>query len=175
MRVRLRFIVFVLVALGLLAGTAGARPDRDARQRMDLLYTNPNNATNSDLAFWGKHAFIGYYTGDAGSPAGTPPRGGVRVFDISNPASPTLVTDIQRDSLQNAPIVWDRNGNGVADLLLLAVDRTMEGPECGALRSFNADGTPNHADPDGGEGVRILELSEDTANPFATATQVAAV
>ena len=45
---------------------------------MDLLYTNPNNATNSDLAFWGNHAFIGYYTGDAGSPAGTPPRGGVR-------------------------------------------------------------------------------------------------
>ena len=42
------------------------------------------------------------------------------------------MTDIQCDSLQNDPIVWDRNGNGVADLLLLAVDRTMEGPECGA-------------------------------------------
>jgi hypothetical protein len=175
MRSSFRLLVFALVALGLLAGTAGARPDPDVRQRMNLLYTNPNNATNSDLAFWGNHAFIGYYTGDAGSPAGTPPRGGVRVFDISNPASPTLVTDIQCDSLQNDPIVWDRNGNGVADLLLLAVDRTMEGPECGALRSFNADGSANHADPDGWEGVRVFELSDDPANPFATVTQVAAV
>ncbi len=104
--------------MGLLAGTVGAAPNPDARQRMNLLYTNPNNASNSDLAFWGNHAFIGYYTGDAGSPAGTPPRGGVRVFDISNPKSPTLVKDIHCDSLQNDPIVWDRNGNGVADLLL---------------------------------------------------------
>ena len=110
MRHRLRFIVFVLVALGLLAGTAGAKPDRDARQRMDLLYTNPNNATNSDLAFWGKHAFIGYYTGDTGSPAGTGPRGGVRIFDISNPASPTLVKDIQCDANQNDPIVGTATG-----------------------------------------------------------------
>ena len=70
---------------------------------MDLLYTNPNAAVNSDLAFWGNHAFIGYYTGDAA------PRGGVRVFDISNPASPTLVKDIQCDGLQNDPIIWDRN------------------------------------------------------------------
>ena len=88
MRFSFRLFVFALVALGLVAGTAGARPDPDVRQRMDLLYTNPNNATNSDLAFWGNHAFIGYYTGDAGSPAGTPPRGGVRIFDISNPAQP---------------------------------------------------------------------------------------
>jgi hypothetical protein len=136
---------------------------------MDLLYTNPNAAVNSDLAFWGKHAFIGYYTGDA------EPRGGVRVFDISNPASPTLVKDIQCDGLQNDPIIWDRNGNGVADLLLLAVDRTMEGPECGAARSMNPDGTANHADPDGWEGVRVFELSDDPANPFETVEQVAAV
>ncbi len=168
MRHRLRFIVFVLVALGLLAGTAGARPDRDARQRMDLLYTNPNNATNSDLAFWGKHAFIGYYTGDAGSPAGTPPRGGVRIFDISNPASPSLVKDIACDANQNDPIVWDRNGNGIADLLLMAVDRTMASPVCGAPRVA-------HGDPTGWEGVRVFTLSDDPANPFATVTQVAAV
>ena len=81
MRFSFRLFVFALVALGLVAGTAGARPDPDVRQRMDLLYTNPNNATNSDLAFWGNHAFIGYYTGDTGSPAGTGPRGGVRIFE----------------------------------------------------------------------------------------------
>ena len=35
---------------------------------------------------------------------------------------------------QNDPIVWDRNGNGVADLMLLAVDTTMASPACGAAR-----------------------------------------
>ena len=59
-------------------------------------------------------------------------RGGVRIFDISDPASPQLVRDFACDANQNDPIVWDRNGNGVADLLLLAVDRTMANPNCGA-------------------------------------------
>ena len=60
---------------------------------MHEVFTSPNLATNSDLAFWGNHAFVGYYTGDAGFPAGTGPRGGVRIFDISNPATPRLVRD----------------------------------------------------------------------------------
>ena len=92
----------------------------------------------------------------------------MRIFDISNPAAPTLVKDIQCDANQNDPIVWDRNGNGVADLLLVAVDRTMAGPECGAPRVA-------HGDPTGWEGVRVFELSDDPANPFATVSQVAAV
>ena len=162
MRLPVRLLVLALIALGLLAGTVGAAPNPDARQRMNLLYTNPNNAINSDLAFWGDHAFIGYYTGDA------TPSGGVRIFDIKNPAQPNLLKDIQCDALQNDPIVWDRNGNGVADLLLLAVDRTMAGPECGAARVA-------HDDPTGWEGVRVFELSDDPANPFATVEQVAAV
>ncbi|MGH3038723.1 MAG: hypothetical protein ACRDLZ_04855 [Gaiellaceae bacterium] len=169
----MRLVFVALIALGLLAGTAGAggknpKKPRDERQRMDLLYTNPNNATTSDLAFWGDHAFVGYYTGDTGSPAGTAPRGGVRIFDISNPAAPTLVKDVQCDANQNDPIVWDRNGNGVADLLLVAVDRTMASPMCGAPRAA-------HDDPTGWEGVRVFELSDDPANPFATVNQVAAV
>jgi hypothetical protein len=168
MKSSFRLLVLAVIAVGLLAGTVGAAPNPDVRQRMNLLYTNPNNATNSDLAFLGNHAFIGYYTGDAGSPAGTPTRGGVRIFDIKNPAKPKLVTDIACDANQNDPIVWDRNGNGVADLLLVAVDRTMAGPECGAARVA-------HDDPTGWEGVRVFELSDDPANPFATATQVAAV
>jgi hypothetical protein len=168
-------VVSVVLTLVLLPGTAGATHVPDQSRKMSEIFTSPNQATNSDLAFWGDHAFVGYYTGDAGSPAGTPPRGGVRIFDISNPAKPVLVKNIQCDGLQADPIVWDRNGNGVADLLMLAVDRTMESPECGAPRSFNADGTANHGDPDGWEGVRIFEMSDDPANPFATFRQVKAV
>jgi len=172
MRVAFGLLAATVVALGLFAGTASAQ---DQSFRAEEIFTSPNMATNSDLAFWGDHAFVGYYTGDAGSPAGSPPRGGVRIFDISNPAGPRLVKDLQCDGLQADPIVWDRNGNGVADLLLVAVDRTMTAPNCGAPRSFNPDGTADHGDPDGWEGVRVFEMSDDPANPFATITQVAAV
>ena len=48
MRLTFRVLVLLVFALGLLVDTAAARPDRDARQRMDLLYTNPTGAVNSD-------------------------------------------------------------------------------------------------------------------------------
>jgi hypothetical protein len=167
MRVTLRLFALLLVAAGLLAGTASAQPDPDPnpRKKMDELFTSPNMATNSDFAFWGDHVFSGYYTGDAGSPPGSGSRGGVRIFDISDPAKPVLVKDLQCDANQNDPIVWDRNGNGVADLLLVAVDRTMANPNCGAPRTA-------HEDRNGWEGVRIFEMSDNPANPFATITPV---
>ena len=132
---------------------------------MQEIFTSPNQATNSDLAFWGDHAFVGYYTGDTGFPPGTGSRGGVRIFDISDPASPQLVRDFACDANQNDPIVWDRNGNGCADLLLVAVDRTMANPNCGAPRSA-------HDDRNGWEGVRVFTMSDNPANPFQTITPV---
>jgi hypothetical protein len=169
MRFAFRLVVAVVVTLGLLTGTAAAQ---DQSRKMERLFASPNQAVNSDFAFWGDHAFSGYYTGDTGTPTGTAPRGGVRVFDISNPAAPQLVKNIECDGLQADPIVWDRNGNGVADLLLLAVDRTMSGPDCGDPRSFNPDGTAFHEDPNGWEGVRVFEMSDDPDNPFETVEQV---
>jgi hypothetical protein len=169
MRTALRLLTAVVVTVGLLPGTAVATHVPDQSFKMDELFTSPNQATNSDLAFWGDHAFVGYYTGDAGFPPGTTPRGGVRIFDISNPASPRLVRDFACDGLQADPIVWDTNGNGVADLLLLAVDRTMTSPACGAPRSAN------HGDPTGWEGVRVFTMSDNPANPFTNIQQVKAV
>jgi hypothetical protein len=186
MRLALRLLAAVVVMLGLVPATAAATHVPDQSFKMTELFDSPNQATNSDFAFWGNYAFSGYYTGDAGSPSGTAPRGGVRIFDISNPAAPELIKNVACDGLQADPIVWDRNGNGVPDLLLLAVDRTMEGPECGALRSNTPAGcqppatppqtcTANHGDPDGWEGVRVFEMSDDPDNPFETVEQVAAV
>ena len=156
----LRVVLPAVLVLSLL--TAGAGAAQDQRRRMREVFTSPNEATNSDLAFWGEHAFVGYYTGD------TAPRGGVRIFDISNPARPRLVRDFACDGPQNDPIVWDRDGNGVADLMLLAVDRTMANPECGAPRT-------DHEDPLGWEGVRVFEMSDNPRNPFTSIEQVAAV
>jgi hypothetical protein len=168
MRRSLRFFVATIVALGVVAGVAGAQAPGDQFDKMEEIFTSPNQATNSDLAFWGNHAFVGYYTGGAGFPPGTGPRGGVRIFDISNPAAPQLVRDFACDGAQNDPIVWDRNGNGVADLMLLAVDTTMASPACGAARV--PGGTPN-----GWEGVRVFTMSDDPANPFASIQQVKSV
>jgi hypothetical protein len=168
MRRSLRVLVATIVALGVVASVAGAQAPGDQQFKMDEIFTSPNQATNSDLAFWGKHAFVGYYTGGAGFPPGTGPRGGVRIFDISDPAAPRLVRDFACDGAQNDPILWDRNGNGVADLMLLAVDTTMAAPACGSARV--AGGTPT-----GWEGVRVFTMSDDPANPFATIQQVKSV
>jgi hypothetical protein len=169
MKLAFRLGIAVVLALALLPGTAAATHVPDQSSKMDELFTSPNQATNSDLAFWGKHAFVGYYTGDTGSPPGSGPRGGVRIFDISNPASPQLVRNFGCDGQQNDPILWDRNGNGVADLMLLAVDRTMTSPECGAPRSASP------GDPTGWEGVRVFTMSDDPAAPFTNIQQVKAV
>lgn len=167
MRFPSRLLAFVLVAAGLIAGTAGASHNADQHWKMDPLFQSPNAVINSDFAFWGNYAFAGYYS--------STPGGGVRIFDVSNPAAPELIRDFQCDAQQNDPIVWDRNGNGVPDLMLLAVDRTMESPECGAARATNAAGQRFDAKPTGWEGVRVLTMSDDPANPFASIQQVAAV
>lgn len=149
------------LTLPVLALPAGADHNADQHQKMEVVFTSPNARINTDLAFWGDHAFQGYYRNDIAV-------GGFRIFDISDPSRPQQLVDFVCDGLQNDPIVWDRDGNGIADLLLLAVDRTMAGPECGAART-------DHDDPNGWEGVRVFELSDDPANPFQTIEQVAAV
>jgi hypothetical protein len=165
MRRLARFILPSVLVLGLstwaFPASATHVPDQSSKTFEE--FTSPNGRTNSDFAFWGDHAFSGYYSGSDATPDG-----GVRIFDVSDPAAPTLVRDFKCDGLQADPIVWDRNGNGVADLLLLAVDRTMAAPECGAPRTA-------HGDPLGWEGVRVFTMSDDPANPFATITQVKAV
>jgi hypothetical protein len=166
MRIALRLLAVTVVSLGLFAGSAVAQTGSSFR--MDEVFTSQTKSTNSDFAFWGNHAFMGYYTGAAGFPVGTGPRGGVQIFDISRPEAPRLVRDFPCDGAQNDPILWDRNGNGVADLMLLAVDTTMARPECGSPRSVNND-------PNGWEGVRVFTMSDDPAAPFTNITQVKAV
>jgi LVIVD repeat len=167
MRFAFRLVVAVIVTLGLLAGTAAAQ---EQSRNMKPLFQSPNSRTNSDLAFWGDYAFQGYY--DAAT-AGTD--SGVRIFDISNPADPVEIKDFKCDGQQNDPILWDRDGSGIPDLMLLAVDRTMESPECGAARATDATGARFDAKPTGWEGVRVFTMSDDPADPFATIEQVKAV
>ena len=168
-----RILIPILAILSLLGSSlpAGAQAEPDQQRKMTPLFQSPNARINSDLAFWGNYAFQGYYDGTSLTFGDS----GVRIFDISNPAAPVEIKDFKCDGQQNDPILWDRNGNGIPDLLLLAVDRTMESPACGAARATDAAGARFDAKPTGWEGVRVLTMSDDPANPFATIQQVAAV
>jgi hypothetical protein len=138
----------VLVA-ALAAPASASRPDA---QNMSLEYfdSNPDFIT-SDIAFWGDTAFVGNY-------------GGVRTYDLSDPANPERLADFSCFGPQNDPSVWDTDGNGEADLLVQSVDLTLEGPQCGAPQSLHPDGTRHDEDPDGWEGIRLFDVS-DPANP----------
>ena len=119
---------------------------------------NPFNAANthltsSDIAFWGDLAYVGDY-------------GGFRIFDISKP-TPTQVSDVRCYGPQADPSVFDRDGDGNADTLVLSVDSVLTGPTCGAGPAVKVDG--NY--PAGSwEGVRIFDVS----NP-AQPTQIGTV
>jgi hypothetical protein len=160
------------VAMALSGGTALAHmPEETGGERLDAPWgsnfwffanfqtpANPFNAANthvtsSDIAFWGDLAYVGDY-------------GGFRIFDVSEP-KPKLVSDTRCYGPQGDPSVFDRDGDGDADTLVLSVDSVLSGPECGAGPQGKVGGAyPANA----WEGLRVFDVS----NP-ATPVQVAAV
>src|SRR5918997_5972354 len=110
---------------------------------------NPFNAANtqvtsSDIAFWGDLAYVGDY-------------GGFRIFDISKP-KPKLVSNARCYGPQGDPSVFDRDGDGKADTLVLSVDSVLAGPECGA-GPVSKDATTGRYPVGAWEGVRIFDVS----------------
>jgi hypothetical protein len=149
MRPRLLLAAAVLTcAFGVSAASALAVHDGDPDSlAMTKLFNSQNatNAINSDLAFWGDRAYAGNYNS-------------FRIFDISNPASPLLLSDFPCDGPQQDPIVWQNK------LLFTAVDSVMEAPECGSAR-VPLD-PPGQFEQRGWEGVRIFDVSDPTAPRF---------
>jgi hypothetical protein len=175
MRRAFRLVVAVLVTMGVMTGTASAQfSDRqDEASRVIKEFDDPFAATHSDFAFWGRYAVLGYYTGATG---------GVHIYDISDPANPDEIRNFPCNGNQNDPILWDRNRNGVPDLMMLAVDRTMDSEACNAAQSMQQNPTPGgppvrfDANPQGWEGVRIFNVSDGSnrfpGDPFANIEQV---
>lgn len=129
----------------------GAAAGTDEARNMRLVAELPagdegSRPVNSDIAFWGDHAYVGNY-------------GGFRIFDISGPV-PVLVSDVRCLGPQGDPSVWDRDGDGNADLLILSVDLTMTGPDCSATQA------PSHDDPEGWEGLRLFDVSNPADPSF---------
>ncbi|MDA0174685.1 hypothetical protein OJ998_36640 [Solirubrobacter taibaiensis] len=114
---------------------------------------NPFNAANthvtsSDIAFWGDLAYVGDY-------------GGFRIFNISRP-TPTLVKDVRCYGPQGDPSVFDRDGDGNADTLVLSVDSPLAGPQCGAAPVSKSATTGKY--PAGTwEGIRVFDVRDPQA------------
>lgn len=106
--------VFAVAAVAL-APPSAADHNQDQHENMELLVNRPNatGAVNSDIAFWGDRAYVGNYDG-------------FRIFDISDPDDPALLSDFRCFGPQNDPVVWQNK------LLFLAIDRTLAGPDCGS-------------------------------------------
>jgi hypothetical protein len=97
---------------------------------------------NTDLAFWGDRAYMGLWNGFA-------------TVDISNPASPQeviLYEDCGPETTgQGDVVVWDTDGNGVADLLVWARNSA-------ANATSTCDGDLEGL---GFEGIHIFDISND--------------
>lgn len=96
-----------------------------------------DNAIGSDLAFQDDLAFIGSYNG-------------FWVADISDPANPTVVTEVLCPGGQGDITVE-------GDLLFLSVDSPRTDDSCSSAGS-------NAANPDAWEGMRVFDIS-DVSNP----------
>ena len=106
------------------------------------------HVTSSDIAFWGDLAYVGDY-------------GGFRIFDISR-STPRQVADMRCYGPQGDPSVFDRDGNGRADTLVLSVDCVLAGPQCGAGPVSKSTTTGQY--PDGAwEGIRVFDVSNPRA------------
>ena len=102
------------------------------------------NFANSDLAFSGNHLFVGNFSG-------------FNVYDISNPASPALVTSVVCPGGQG-----DVSVHG--SLLFMSVEQTRGRLDCGV------GGVEDPVSKDRFRGVRIFDISD-----VKTPKQVAAV
>ncbi len=138
--------VVLLVAVSVLAFAAGARASHNADSHSpntSLAFTSPTDEVSSDLAFWGDRAYAGDF-------------GGFRIFDISHPATPQLLSDFDCPGAQGDPIVWANR------LLFIAIDEVLTGPECDSAPAEDA------SDPHGWEGVRIFDVSDPASPKFLT-------
>jgi hypothetical protein len=130
----------------------GYLPWSEAASNMELLSNSPRVApfdspvdgfsgigfANSDLAFTGDFAIAGNFNG-------------FQVYDISDPAAPTLRSSFVCPGGQGDPSVF-------GDLLFISVEEARGRIDCGS------QGTSGSANPDRFRGVRIFDIS-DIDNP----------
>lgn len=143
---RMRSSASLALVLALLLGslaltpTAGAQvppiplDDVQRSRNLHLLSNSPATSpvSQSDLAFWGDLAYVGYYDG-------------FRILDTSVPGNLRQLVDVKCRNNQGDVGVW-------GDLLFISVDRPVTAPDC--------NGVDTPAGQTGFEGIRIFDVSD---------------
>jgi hypothetical protein len=141
---RRRVVVSLLVALTLFLGAVPAGADHDETlhsRNMRLLGNGPvHDTTVSDVALWGRTAFVGDYRG-------------FTVWDVSSPARPRQLADVVCNGQQHDVSVWD-------GLLFLSVDRPITEPPCGPNTESGVTGF---------EGILIYDVSDPSTPTYVSA------
>jgi LVIVD repeat len=136
MRAR-RALFAAIVAVGALAMPAAATAQDVRSDNMTLLKNLPkvDAAAQSDLAFQGRHAYAGTFSG-------------LRVIDIADPANATQVAFEPCNGGQFDVSVWE-------DLLFASVDTPQTNDGCSASNTTAST-------PGAWEGVRVFDISDPT-------------
>lgn len=129
-----------------------------ATKNMDLVgNSDKDGTTNSDLAFWGKLAFAGNYNG-------------FRILDVSNPQSPTVLSDYFCRGPQNDVSVY-RVGHRL--ILFQSIDRPQTKESCDGTEAGSSADTPLiTTGPDTGraqfgfEGIRMFDVTNPRSPKF---------
>ena len=125
-----------VAASSTMPGIDEMRSSKNVKHLANVPKTAPLDATNSDLAFQGKYAYQGNYNG-------------FRVWDISTPDDPALVSEVLCPGSQNDVSVY-------GDLLFLSTDSRRTDDSCSSVGT--SSGT------DYWEGMKIFDIS-DPAKP----------
>ena len=120
MRNRILFSFLAVVLFGAVAVPAAAHHDGTIHSpNMRLLANGPvHDTTVSDVALWGRTAFLGDYRG-------------FTIWDVSDPESPSQLADVECNGQQHDVSVWQ-------GLMFLSVDMPITEPPCGANAQPNA-------------------------------------
>ena len=152
MRRRLRLLLAIVSIVGLVIASlpntpaaASHVPDDEHSNNLTRLFSSPKSDTNSDLAFWGNRAYVANYLA-------------FRIFDITNPAAPVLISETPCPGPQNDISVWDSDDNGSADLLFLSTDSARTDGTCTSTAA-----TGGAANPASWEGIKVFDISNEEA------------
>ena len=146
-----RLGIFALIGLVVLAVTglpAGATHDSGVQHSQNLKLTGnsprPAPFTQSDLAFKGRYAYAGNYSG-------------FRIVDISDPRNPVQVGNVNCNGLQGDVSIYGK-------LLFLSVDRPQTSPDCTSQNTFSDPSRTPYPTDAGWEGIRIFDVGGDPAS-----------
>ena len=154
---RLALPLGILVTLAVTgAASAQVEPNIKSAGPITQVASEPTTGTrqNTDLAFWGNTLVQGDTRG-------------IRVFDISHPEEPELLSDFPCNGAYGDVSIW---GN----LVFRSVDRPQDSAGCGSadttatiLQGGPGSGTPQKTDvAPGFEGIQIISIANPSAPTF---------